>query len=255
VEASYVANYSTALEALTQLRKSNPAFASFLQRQEAKKKCKGQKLESFLIMPVQRLPRYRLLLEDLVRHTAEGHPDLRSLGDAVETVKAVLVVVNDASREAEALMQVVQIAETLLLKSVRINLVEAHRRFVHRGQLNVIGMIGMSPRLVFLFNDLFLISKYTLNYRISPTDVFPLALVDFDFRFPDDRDDDDDDTGDLVITYVCDEVPRSLTLVADTREDLVTWQKLLLQTQDAWRRSQATYHLPATTVQTEADEG
>ena len=33
------------------------------------------KLESYLIMPIQRIPRYNLLLEDLVMHTWPEHPD------------------------------------------------------------------------------------------------------------------------------------------------------------------------------------
>jgi hypothetical protein len=32
-------------------------------------------LESIIIMPIQRSPRYKLLLEDLLKRTPEAHPD------------------------------------------------------------------------------------------------------------------------------------------------------------------------------------
>ena len=36
---------------------------------------KGLFLISYLIMPVQRVPRYIMLLEDLLKHTPEDHSD------------------------------------------------------------------------------------------------------------------------------------------------------------------------------------
>lgn len=43
-------------------------------------------LGGMLLGIVQRVPRYRLLLEDLVKYTEEDHPDLRDLVKAFETV-------------------------------------------------------------------------------------------------------------------------------------------------------------------------
>ena len=47
---------------------------------------KGLDIRSFLIQPVQRVPRYRMLLEDLLKVTEEGHPDEAPLKDALEKV-------------------------------------------------------------------------------------------------------------------------------------------------------------------------
>jgi hypothetical protein len=38
-----------------------------------------QPLESYLILPVQRIPRYQMLLSDLVKHTSPEHPDYHNL--------------------------------------------------------------------------------------------------------------------------------------------------------------------------------
>jgi len=61
---SYLENYDDAIRRLQQLRKERSEFDFFCRVQE---RCEGLSLESFLIMPVQRLPRYLLLLQELIK--------------------------------------------------------------------------------------------------------------------------------------------------------------------------------------------
>ncbi len=49
----------------------------------------GRTIRSFLILPIQRIPRYNLLLEDLIKHTPEQHVDYGLLVQASEKMKAV----------------------------------------------------------------------------------------------------------------------------------------------------------------------
>jgi hypothetical protein len=56
----------------------DPAFVNFLKATKAE-----LPLAALLVMPVQRMPRYKLLLADLVKHTPESHPDHKGLADAV----------------------------------------------------------------------------------------------------------------------------------------------------------------------------
>jgi hypothetical protein len=44
------------------------------------------RVEACLIMPIQRIPRYKLLLEDMVRHTPQEHPDHNLLKQALAKV-------------------------------------------------------------------------------------------------------------------------------------------------------------------------
>lgn len=50
-------------------------------------RCKGLALQSFLIMPIQRIPRYILFLEDLKKKTPESHPDSKELANAIEKTR------------------------------------------------------------------------------------------------------------------------------------------------------------------------
>jgi hypothetical protein len=40
---------------------------------------KGSDLVSFLVKPVQRLPKYVLLYKDLLKHTDKDHPDYENI--------------------------------------------------------------------------------------------------------------------------------------------------------------------------------
>lgn len=50
---------------------------------------KKMELMSYLIMPVQRIPRYRLLLQEILKHTPEGSPDKEELETALAKIKEV----------------------------------------------------------------------------------------------------------------------------------------------------------------------
>lgn len=45
-------------------------------------------------MPIQRIPRYRMLLEVLLSATPEQHPDYKQLSEALETVRDVANYIN-----------------------------------------------------------------------------------------------------------------------------------------------------------------
>jgi len=56
---------------------------------------------TLLIMPVQRIPRYVLLLQDLKSKTPEQHPDLELLKAAIASMEAAASGINLAKRDAE----------------------------------------------------------------------------------------------------------------------------------------------------------
>lgn len=77
----------------------------------AYKKASGSplNLEQLLIMPVQRLPRYALLLEALLKLTPEDHSDRHALIEAQEKVKGVLSGINTKAKEYETVSMVAKI--------------------------------------------------------------------------------------------------------------------------------------------------
>ena len=81
---TYGSNYESSLEVLRNSAK-NVAFMARLQAcQEGSQK--KLKLESLLIQPIQRVPRYILLLSDLLRNTPEDHPDRELIDRAIKEI-------------------------------------------------------------------------------------------------------------------------------------------------------------------------
>jgi len=75
----YCNNYDNALETLNNCLK-NKTFSEFCDKELQKTpNGLGPNLQSLLIMPVQRMPRYALLLKELLAKTAADHPDFENL--------------------------------------------------------------------------------------------------------------------------------------------------------------------------------
>ena len=80
------------------------------------KKCKGHEyetLESFLITPVQRIPRYNLLLKEIVKNTWKTHPDYEDLVAAMEKIRETALYVNERAREAENLAKMITLQSNI----------------------------------------------------------------------------------------------------------------------------------------------
>jgi hypothetical protein len=85
---TYVQNYTEAHMLLKKEAKKK-LFKEFLAKQKLDVRSKGRELDQFLIMPVQRIPRYHLLLRELVKHTWSTHPDF-----AVNYLLLILIFVS-----------------------------------------------------------------------------------------------------------------------------------------------------------------
>ena len=64
----------------------NGQFARFLEQAQQDPRSMGLSIADLLIEPVQRIPRYKLLLEQLLKYTPESHPDYANMGAALESV-------------------------------------------------------------------------------------------------------------------------------------------------------------------------
>lgn len=159
----YCSGYAGALDTLQALRRSDAAFARFLKTAQEDPIAQNLDINSFLIMPVQRIPRYSLLLEELLKVTPDTHPDHTPLLKAIALVRDVASHVNEGIRASEAQIKVVQLQSSLLGDFEP--LVAPHRRFVREGKLLKITPQGSAQREVFLFNDLLVLCNRILTAR------------------------------------------------------------------------------------------
>jgi len=66
----YVRNHHYSLQILTELKSRSVEFRNLLKRCEEKSKCEGRPLEAFLTYPMHQIPRYILVLHQLISHTS-----------------------------------------------------------------------------------------------------------------------------------------------------------------------------------------
>ena len=68
-----------------------------------------QSIGSLLIQPVQRIPRYKLMLEQLLKGTSEDHPDHSPTANVLEQISAIATKVNNAIKRREAVEAVYEL--------------------------------------------------------------------------------------------------------------------------------------------------
>lgn len=124
-------------------------------------------------MPIQRIPRYELLLKELLKNTPETHPDFALLEQALAVVHGIATTINDQKRLNENMMKMMQIQNVMGTKCP--DLIQPHRRLVKEGSLNLVqrGGTELVQCYVFLFNDSLLLTQMnTALVNISSSMIF-----------------------------------------------------------------------------------
>lgn len=132
----------------------------------------GQELIGCLIVPVQRLPRYLLLLQDLLKSTPEEHVDYANIRSAIEQIRKSTEDVNKKVKQAEQLGKLYEIQSKLVGTNLP-QLIKPHRRLIRADHLV---LISENPQTYFviLFNDLILISATPRPNQIQVMKVISL---------------------------------------------------------------------------------
>ncbi|KAL6076105.1 putative mitochondrial DNA polymerase I protein C [Balamuthia mandrillaris] len=164
VYTDYVQNFNDALKQIQECKKNNPEFLKFHDNAFKNMRTTNVDLPSFLITPVQRIPRYKLLLTDLAKHTWEEHPDYKNLILALEKITETATYVNQKQNEALNVQKVLSIQSTLTGKRLE-SLVDPQRRFVREGSLIELNDKGKSgkQRWFILFNDIIVRCKMSAS--------------------------------------------------------------------------------------------
>jgi len=111
-------------------------------------------------MPVQRVPRYVLLLRELGKYTSPNHSDWQAIEDALLKIQDVTADINEAKRQMENMTRLLEV-QSRISGDVG-TLVVPHRRLIREGKLQelvskrLLGSLKPEPRVFFLFSDILL---------------------------------------------------------------------------------------------------
>lgn len=180
IYCDYLKHYEDILSTMTRLQEKNKRFKVWFETQEAQLKEESEKIlgtqeafSSHLIKPVQRIPRYVLLLKELKKNTEPTHPSYVELNDALGNIQTVANEINLAKKKMENMTNLLQI-QTKISNYQGETLMQPQRCFVREGDLIVPEGLGKTlskatPRKVLLFSDLIIWTSnlYTYKGRIS----------------------------------------------------------------------------------------
>ncbi|EMS12143.1 Rho/RAC guanine nucleotide exchange factor, putative [Entamoeba histolytica HM-3:IMSS] len=97
VYTPYLVNYSESIERVEQILCIECVRDALM-----KEKGNDKDMSSYLIMPIQRLPRYVLLLNELKKHTWNDHPDANNLVEMVSLIKKVTTTIDETKTKADS---------------------------------------------------------------------------------------------------------------------------------------------------------
>ncbi|KAL6069310.1 guanine nucleotide exchange factor 9 [Balamuthia mandrillaris] len=185
----YGNNFDRANEMCNKLREHGQIVAVL---DATKNRCQQLTLDALLITPIQRLPRYNLLLtvshslssfyssfltpplvQDLLRNTPESHPDYQNIKAALEEMSAVADSINESIKEAEQSRKFGHLAQRGAGFGV---LLEAHRRLVMEAKFATKQGVKSKTIQLHLFNDVLVPARITRN-EANPVIVIPLNLT------------------------------------------------------------------------------
>eukprot|EP01080_Neovahlkampfia_damariscottae_P003802 gene3802-6963_t len=98
VYVQYCNKFDEAMDRLRENKKTNPNFDKFCSSSQ-KKTTGGLDLKSLLIQPVQRLPRYCLLLREIIKNTEETHVDYKNLVKTKNKIEKIVSMINEQKRK------------------------------------------------------------------------------------------------------------------------------------------------------------
>lgn len=93
---NFLNNYPITLATIEKCRKQHPAFRGFLLQMEKQPSTKLMSLQNILLTPGKRIEEYVCLLEALLHHTPVEHQDHKNLKKAIEQIKQVKLLFNEA---------------------------------------------------------------------------------------------------------------------------------------------------------------
>ncbi|NWT07119.1 ARHGB factor, partial [Mionectes macconnelli] len=101
VAATFCSYQSIALELIKTKQRKETRFQAFMQEAESNPQCRRLQLKDLIISEMQRLTKYPLLLENVIKFTEAGSLELEKLCRARDQCRDILRNVNEAVKRAE----------------------------------------------------------------------------------------------------------------------------------------------------------
>lgn len=150
-------------------KRTNNNFAKFVDEVERMKESRKLELNGYLTKPTTRLARYPLLLENIVKYTADDNPDKEDIPKVIKIIKETLSKVNVESGKAENHFNLMQLNKDLKFRPgefVDLKLTDENRQLVFKGTLKKTPTESTGDITCYLFDHaVLLVRAKTVNKR------------------------------------------------------------------------------------------
>ncbi|KAI8388203.1 uncharacterized protein BYT42DRAFT_559247 [Radiomyces spectabilis] len=150
--------------AVNQEMTKNMLFQNFMREKQRQAETRRLAFRHFLILPVPRIQRYKLLLDAILKQTPADHPDQYDLTRCIEQIVAIVSQMDRATENSKKTLRLYQINDAIEYKAGRfvdLQLLAPGRQLLHEGPLKRRKHMGVETVdiHVFLFDHLLLMTK------------------------------------------------------------------------------------------------
>ncbi|XP_032844845.1 FYVE, RhoGEF and PH domain-containing protein 2 isoform X3 [Tyto alba] len=213
----YVKNFDKAVELITVWSEKSPPFQELIADIQKRKVCANLTLQHHMLEPVQRIPRYELLLKDYIRKLPPESPDQDDAEKALEMIFMVAKHSNAAIAEMERLQKLWVVYQRLGLED---DIVDPSNELIKEGPIQKISTRNntTSEKYLFLFNNMLLYcvpkviqvgAEFQVHLRINVDSMKVRELNDAQFPH----------------TFLVSGKQRTLELQARSGEEMNAWMK------------------------------
>lgn len=159
----YCSNFGNATAHIRKLKASNSEFKKNMAILDKDERTSRLGLNSYLILPIQRIPRYKLLLTDLLKNTEKEHPDFQLLRQSLKGITDVANYLDRACKDYDEKEKILKLMTHFTNLPSNLGLVEKpNRRMIEKIEnmhFTLEGEKEGSNGILYLFNDLLLFAK------------------------------------------------------------------------------------------------
>uniref|UniRef100_A0A3P9GZE5 FYVE, RhoGEF and PH domain containing 4a n=1 Tax=Oryzias latipes TaxID=8090 RepID=A0A3P9GZE5_ORYLA len=231
--AEYVKNFDNAMELLKQWSDRSPQFKTIILEIQSQEVCGCLTLQHHMLEPVQRIPRYEMLLKDYLKKLPDKHPDERDAQKSLEIIATAATHSNSAIRKSENLKKLMEIYEMLGEEE---DIVNPSNEFIREGHILKLAARNTSAmeRYLFLFNNMLLYCvpkfslggpKYTVRTRIGIEGMTVRETSNEDYPH----------------TFQVSGKERTLELQASSEQDKAGWIKAFQETIEVFQQKNESF--------------
>ena len=163
-------------------------FASRVEEIQKRPEC-AFTLENELIYPIQRIPRYKLLLEEYLKNLPHKSFDREETEQSLSIISEAADHVNNSMEDVDKFRKILEIEGRISDGLKKETLVKPSRVFIKEGELHVMSYScgevpkeaatkhNTSPRVMILFNDLLLCASKTSGNKLKVRQVINLINI------------------------------------------------------------------------------